>query len=270
MRYQDDLNKHLSAWKQLHLGITQAGVFRYRGRDVGHEHILPVHQGEANLFDEARAFLPAHPLVSRHRYFHHLNSSQAFAFNLFLPYFDGGPEAAGVLLRALGQEGMLAKWELEDAPDPCEGTNVDALWDSADGVRTFCEVKLSEDHFGKCENDDRHAEKLTSIYSAPLRPHLEPGLLEPVAFFRDYQFYRNVWHMVRAANSRLIFLLPRANTGLWTLLQKLLLGVVPGTRKRITVLAIEDVIEALTAYAGGPAGLRQYACKLKGKYVIKS
>jgi hypothetical protein len=55
---------------------------------------------------EASKFLLDHP-DKCHQYLHHLNSSQAFAFNLFFPYFSGGPEAASALLRALGQEGVL-------------------------------------------------------------------------------------------------------------------------------------------------------------------
>jgi len=30
-----------------------------------------------------------------------------------------------------------------------EETNIDVLWATTDGVRTFCEVKLSEADFGK-------------------------------------------------------------------------------------------------------------------------
>ena len=85
----------------------------------------------ANLLEEAEpaasAFLRAHP-QKRHRYFHHLNSSQAFAFNLFFPYFSGEPESASALLRALGQEGILAGWEPEAVPVPDEETNIDVLW----------------------------------------------------------------------------------------------------------------------------------------------
>jgi hypothetical protein len=96
----------------------------------------------------ASAFLAAHP-GKRHRYFHHLNSSQAFAFNLFFPYFSGEPEVASALLRALGQEATLAGWEPEAVPAPDEETNIEVFWTTADGVRTFCEVKLSEADFGK-------------------------------------------------------------------------------------------------------------------------
>jgi hypothetical protein len=68
----------------------------------------------------------------------------------------------------------------------------------------------------------------------------------------------------------LIFLLPRSNAGLWTLLQRLLSGVTPATRERISAVAIEDVIANLSADNQCPERLREYARKLKQKYLIPS
>jgi hypothetical protein len=199
-----------------------------------------------------------------------LNSSQAFTFNLFFPYFYGGPQAASALLRALGQEGVLDKCEAEAVSIPEEGSNIDMLWTTEDGVQTFCEVKLSEADYGKAADDAEHQDKLERIYGPLLAAHLEPGRLERTAFFEAYQFNRNVWHMVRADRNRLIFLLPRENDVLWKQLQELLLGVVPCTRGRISVVAIEDVIAKLFGDGRCPKRLREYADKLKQKYLIQS
>jgi hypothetical protein len=272
--YQDDLKKHLADYKRQHLGISAPGVFRYHGRNELRDHILPLANASRNLLEEAEpgasAFLAAHP-NKRHQYFHHLNSSQAFAFNLFFPYFSGGPESASALLRALGQDGVLAEWEPEAVPARDEESNIDVLWTTTDGSSSFCEVKLSEADFGKATNDARHLAKLEDIYSNVLAPHLEPGRLERLAFFDAYQFNRNVWHMVRGdRRAHLIFLLPRANAVLWTLLQGLLLGVVPQTRERISAIAIEDVIAELSVDDRCPTRLREYANKLKEKYLIQS
>jgi hypothetical protein len=271
--YQDDLKSHLAEYKRLHLGIIEPGVFRYRGRNLRYHHILPLAKASANLLLEAQsaasAFLAVDPR-KRHRYFHHLNSSQAFAFNLFFPYFSGGPATASVLLRALGQKGALAKWEPEAVLVPEEETNIDVCWQTSDGIATFCEVKLSEADFGKAVDDGRHRAKLRDIYSQVLGGHLERSRLEPSAFFNAYQFNRNVWHMVRTDRSRLIFLLPRSNTRLWQLLQDLLAGVVPLTQKRISAIAIEDVIANLLADDECPKRLRKYPLKLKQKYIINS
>src|SRR5690348_16851767 len=196
LTYQDALRTHLIQYKRRHLGISEPGVFWYRGRQVLHQHILPDAFGLENLLQEALptagAFLTSNP-AKRHKDFHHLNSSQAFAFNLFFPYFSGGPLAASALLRALGQNCQLVNWEPEAVPDSIEQTNIDMSWTTTDGFANFCEVKLSEVEFGTASDDNRHRAKLSQIYSPRLSGHLDPHALEPAEFFAAYQFYRNLW-----------------------------------------------------------------------------
>jgi hypothetical protein len=48
------------------------------------------------------------------------------------------------------------------------------------------------------------------------------------------------------------------------------LGVVPQTRERISAIAIEDVIAELSVDDRCPTRLREYANKLKEKYLIQS
>jgi hypothetical protein len=126
LSYQAQIKKHLADYKFHHLGIAKPGIFLYRGREVECHHILPIEYRDQNLFEEAqpaaKLFFEANR-TKRHRYFHHLNSSQAFAFNLFFPYFYDGPETAAVLLRALGQRGTFARCVPEAVPDPAEGSN---------------------------------------------------------------------------------------------------------------------------------------------------
>jgi len=267
--YQNNLKQHLVEFKRRELGIEESGIFHHRGRVLEPPHILPLARASANLFEEAaplaNEFLAANP-GTRHRYFHHLNSSQAFAFNLFFPYFSGEPAGACALLRAIGQTGMLVAWEPEAVPAPYEGSNIDVSWTTTDGVQTFCEVKLSEVEFGKTTDDAHHRSKLSGIYRKVLAHHLEPSRLEPQAFFTAYQFNRNLWHMARVEHSRLVFLLPRSNTRLWQALQRLLSGVAPGTRGRIAVAASEDVIGKLCADQECPDTMRAYADKLRRKY----
>ena len=155
-------------------------------------------------------------------------------------------------------------------PDPDEGSNIDICWWATDGVKTFCEVKLSETDFGKAVDDDRHRTKLTNTYHHKLSPHLERARIEGPAFFDSYQFNRNVWHMVGDDRSRLIFLLPRANAVLWERLHQLLAGVVPRTRERISAVAIETVIAKLCADERCPTAMREYPTKLKQKYLIQN
>ena len=124
-----DLKVHLARYKTDVLGIVGNGTFRWRGEDIPYDHILPHEQGWSNVLDAARVlaqrYLPSHPEVLLHRDFHHLNSSQAFAFNLFFPFFEPRGPTSGVLLRALGESGVVEDWKPESVPDRAEGTNVD-------------------------------------------------------------------------------------------------------------------------------------------------
>jgi hypothetical protein len=271
MPYHEQLNKHLVAYKRDVLGLTEPGVFRYRGRDVLVDHILRVDSSWLNLVEPSRTmvqkYCKAHPGFRRHRYFHHLNSSQAFALNLFFPFFEGGSPSASALLRALGQGRALLNWEPEAMPDEREGTNIDATWDTTDQCRTICEVKLSERDFGKARHDARHLWKLRTIYKPVLRAHVDPALLRPEEFFKSYQILRNVWHMVQVESGQLLFLLPRENRKLWPLLDATLGRVQLKTRKRIRALAIEDVLDALCRDVECPADLRAYSVALRRKYV---
>jgi hypothetical protein len=268
MSYQDRLFAHLGSYKRTALGIQEPGVYRYRGEDVLRDHILAVQHADLNLLPLARPMeRMLGPGVKRHRFFHHLNSSQAFAFNLFLPYFNGGDVAASALLRALGQRAGLKSWELEAVPVEREGTNIDALWVTDDGATTFCEVKLSEAEFGTAEDDERHREKLATIYRPMLQGHVAAGALEEAEFFAAYQVLRNVWHLVRVDRSSLLFLLPRANAGLWSTLPAVLALLTSDVRARVSIVAIEDVLARLVVDEECPTILRAYAGELAAKYV---
>lgn len=271
MSYQDDLIAHLTAYKHTHLGSPPAGVYRHRGRDHRYEHVLPTPGSPLNFLEESRdeiaSFLKANHQLKLHRYFHHLNSSQAFALNLFVPFFEGGPAASRALLAALGQKADLVRWEPEAVPDIAEGSNLDAIWDTGDGTRTFCEVKLSERDFGKARHDERHLAKLRDIYLPRLSPYLSPELQTPTGFFGSYQVLRNVWHMVGAPNGQLIFLIPRGNAKMWPTLDATLSGVTAQARERIRCVAIEDVLDSLAANASKAARPRAYAHRLREKYV---
>ena len=271
MTYQDQLLAHLTTYKQNVLGIQELGVFKYRGRDVLRDHILPVAHADLNLLPHARglapAYLSANPGVVRHRYFHHLNSSQAFAFNLFLPFFSGTPGDSARLLRALGQNAQLATWQLEAVPHPVEGTNLDALWVTDDGITTICEVKLSEAEFGKAKDDRRHRAKLAQIYQPVLSGRVHSALLAIPAFLDAYQILRNIWHLARLEHGRLVFLLPRANVRPWEAVTRVVAQVDPGLRSRIAVVAIEDALAALAASNLSTSRLSEHANDLIAKYL---
>lgn len=273
MNYRDQLIDHLCRYKETVLGIAERGIYRYRGRSILCRHILPTAERWCNILEPiraaVRAYLDLHPEIDLHPYFHHLNSSQAFALNLFFPYFEGTPDSARILLRALGQEGTLEnkQWKLEDVPDKDEESNIDVTWMIASKTRTLCEVKLTETSFGRAKHDERHLDKLRRLYEPRLRDRVEPELLEPEQFFQNYQILRNVWHLAGADASNLIFLLPQASADSWRSVVAVLPRIRPALRKAISIVSVESVIAALCA---DPTDvfLQEYASGLAEKYLL--
>jgi hypothetical protein len=267
--YAQKLNAHLSSYKAKRLGTLNPGTFVYLGEELQYDHILPKEQQWLNVLEPFRPdiqqYLTERPAIRLHRYFHHLNSSQAFALNLFFPYFERG--GASQLLAAIGSTGDLSFWEPECIVDVAEGTNVDVTWKSG-GVRTYCEVKLSEQEFGAARNDEAHRIKLERIYKPYLAGACAPELLEPENFFKNYQLFRNVWLVAREPGARLVFFLPRTNTKIWRQLTVFLGLLASPLAARVRAVAVEDALESLAKAESLPASLGRYAELLREKYVL--
>jgi len=165
-------------------------------------------------------------------------------------------------------EGWLPNGDSRRCRTRKEETNVDVTWEQSDGSPTYCEVKLSEADFGKATPDRRHREKLARTYAAALTDYVDATLLTPEVFFPNYQILRNVWLAAKNPAARVVFLLPRANQGLWKALNVVLAQVSESLGMRITVTAIEDVVKALESSPAVPADLRWHAHMIQEKYVI--
>jgi hypothetical protein len=202
-----------------------------------------------------------------HKNFNHLNSSQAFAFNLFMPYFDGSAADARVLLEALGEGGGLVRWEPEAIVDLQEGTNVDALWETTAGGVTYCEAKLTETEFAAARRNARREAKLATIYRPALEGRVDAQLLEPDTFFEFYQLMRNVWQIAHEPTDRLILLVPRENEFVWPAIAALRKKLAADLRERVRGVAIEDVIASLAKAAPTSPELAGYGAALARKYL---
>ncbi|HEX3036589.1 MAG TPA: hypothetical protein VHT73_15940 [Thermodesulfobacteriota bacterium] len=272
MTYQKRLLEHLASYKKNVLKIETPGLFNYRGKEVEVQHILPIGDKWSNILESTRtqvkAYVETTPHVTLHRYFHHLNSSQALAFNLFYPYFDNGSVCSEVLLRALGQEGHITRWDFESIPFAEEETNVDVSWETSREIVTYCEVKLTESEFGKAVHDTRHLEKLRGIYNPVLQGNVNNDLLKPTVFFKYYQVVRYVWLIAKNDNARLIFLLPKTHQKLWNILSFILPQIKPNLRERISVIGMEDVIASLCTNTNSSKQLRKHAELLRCKYIM--
>jgi hypothetical protein len=188
---------------------------------------------------------------SLHRYFHHLTSSQALAFNLFLPLYPAlNPKLNSIRsLLEIGSPGP-AKLDFEVVLPGGDGTNIDVLITEQDGRKTVMEVKLTESGFGRARNDLRHQKKLREVYTPLLRGRIADELLESQYFFRNYQLLRNLAQLRPGTHDRLLLVIPRARSRLWQWVSSWCaqssLGDFCG---KVTPLALEDLLIAQAADA---------------------
>jgi Restriction Endonuclease associating with ARP len=267
--YTERLMAHLQDYKNNTLGIADNG--EWRGKQYGH--ILPPAMQFNNLLEHIREdfqlYLRSHPEISLHKGFHHLNSSQAFAFNLFYPYFVAGGATARHLSKIMGVDKGVAEWAFETIPDTIEGTNVDVCWTAADGTTTYCEVKLSETEFGKTKNDARHRHKLEAIYRPRLIGMVKPEILEEDTFFKHYQLLRNISLLHENEHDHLVLFFPRENSTLAPQVERVMNAVLPEIERRITIAYWEVCIEQLIQESQKSRVLAEHASQLRNKYLIQ-
>ena len=216
--YSDALKSHLADYKQERLGVSENGV--WRGNDKAYGHILPELLQKLNIIETfRREFWSFYEMnketVGLHTDFHHLNSSQAFAFNLFFPWMASANTQAELMTALDLRDRTIMQWRFEHMPDQLERTTVDFFAEFVDGGRLFVEVKLTEAHFGAATPDEAHRNKLSHTYAKRLAEKVTPAALEESNFFLNYQLFRNVSHIDLGKRDTLLLLLPRANKLTW-------------------------------------------------------
>jgi hypothetical protein len=243
MIYQDRLKKHLEQYKQEVLGISEQGVFAKNGKRYAH--ILPASIRDSNLLEGYResivCYLAQNKEITRHRDFHHLNSSQAMCFNLLIPIMQNQSGRAA-LQKALGfsEAISLERWQPE-LIEPSDGTYYDFYLETVSRSACFMELKLSESEFGTAAMDKRHLSKLSEIYAPKLMNRLRPEALEPEAFFGRYQLNRNLYGL-RNAKDWLFLIFPKANRVLEGQALGFLETVLNPFRAQIKILYLEVLV----------------------------
>lgn len=87
MTFRELACEHLARYKVEAMRVTENGLFRYEGRDLSMPHILPKCHHQMNILERYRKrfWSSDYANINLHRFFHHLNSSQALCINLFYP-----------------------------------------------------------------------------------------------------------------------------------------------------------------------------------------
>ncbi len=263
--YASQMKEHLAAYKRQRLANVPDGI--WRSNQQTYPHILPEESHHLNIvdtvreefwqyFDEHKAELPLHTD------FHHLNSSQAFAFNLFFIWMrDSVAQAA--LLQALGvRVGSILDWRFEHMPDQSERTTLDFYAEYSDASRVLIEVKLTESKFGAAEANERHCLKRIETYLPRLVGKVSQESLNESNFFLNYQLFRNLSHLDLARGDQLVLLAPRGNAFTWSQANRFLDFLLPEYHSAVHVVAVEDLLERLAESATVLPELYQQHCTL--------
>lgn len=252
MNFCDSICAHLAKYKVDALGISEDGIFTYRKRNVPKAHIFPTRDRDLNILPEYRELFFASPYskIKLHKFFHHLNSSQAMCINLFYPLI--AESALGLVTRFLGiepannlQPCFEKKSEIEQA---IRRTSFDFHLRYEGSNDIYFEVKYSEDGFATAKADDEHRDKFLKTY-LPLverSTFLSEKCRDESFFLGHYQILRNFIHV--ASTSYVILLFPSANSSVtleaFEAYEKLLTDA---GRARVMIVFLEEMVSFLEA-----------------------
>lgn len=204
--YSCTVKKHLGNYKRDILKITEDGIYHNKNRAYYYSHILPDKFANNNILERYRAdFLSSEyeQNITRHKMFHHLNSSQAMCINFFYPLIQ--EKAMGIILRYLNIEGKLSYastnfvFEKESTIEKTSGrkTSFDFFIKLDDGTEICFEIKYTESGFGKAKHDAAHKEKFLNIYLPLLinNKGINDEYKNETFFLDNYQIMRNLVHI---------------------------------------------------------------------------
>jgi hypothetical protein len=208
------------------LKIEQPGIFQRGLKTKYYGHILPKEEWKKNIIEPYdTVFLNYIDEAHLHRYFHHLNSSQAMCINFFLPLIieNSLESMLSTLFDHLnGCEVINYAFEKESTIEHVKAnerkTNFDFFVETSDRKKIYFEIKFTEKEFGtaslKSEDDNKkYSEKFERVYKDQLMscPAISETYKEKSGkkFLENYQIMRNLIHIDE--ESYVIFIYPEGN-----------------------------------------------------------
>jgi hypothetical protein len=269
--YSDRLHAQLAGYARAELANLDDGISSAGDPLAPHPHSLSPDAYKANILPGIRDafwswFEALEPRIKLQATFHDLSSSQAVAFNLFFPFLQDG-RVDQRLLDVLGVRGRDYTGTFEKVLDEEEGACFDFYLEAHSGARIFVDLKLAEAHFGRCEADAGHIQKLERHYRPDLHDHVDAKWLEPQAFFGNHRVMRNLSYLGRHPGSGAVFIFPRVNACLKDEEQAIKQIVSKSLAPRVAILYLEYLVERiLTATASDPA-LHEHFLRFRAKYI---
>lgn len=209
---------HLGKYKENTLKISEDGVFIHNGKKYEYDHIIPKDRYQLNILEKYRTdfFDSSYSKnITLHRYFHHLNSSQAMCINFFYPLIN--EKLLEKILEVLNVKGSVnydevcfeKESELERSSE--RKTNFDFYIKLVSGINLFFEIKYTENGFGKPKHDAEHKNKFKNTYKPLLdkNPAIKKEFKNESTFLNNYQIMRNLLNINN--DSYVIFIYPKDN-----------------------------------------------------------
>jgi hypothetical protein len=221
---------------------NSVGYVSYKDRIVYYPHVLNKKDERLNFFDEVRPAFASFPKL--HRYFSHLDSSQALAMNFFgllILHPESHESFSKSLIGLIRQKGVKLPTDLLFCPQDKNMQNyfekkkaddseidVELPFRRNDGTlfTVFIEVKYSEKEIGKMglsgkngsmkqqQSERDHIAKYNQIYLPAFQltdkmTNWRTKTKEQQAFVDHYQFFRNVLLTKNKNDAIALFLTPR-------------------------------------------------------------
>lgn len=217
MSYAKLVKDHLSKYKEKVLGIEEKGVFKHNGRELRLSHILPKEKESLNIIETYRDqfYSSKYSDITYHKFFHHLNSSQAFCINFFFPLISENRDDLICELLELEKD-VIKKTQFEYESDielsSKMNTNFDFFIETKQKRRIYIEVKYTEQEFGIAKPNISHIKKFEKTYKPLLENNrfINDEYKEPEQFLKYYQILRNLVHINES--NIVIFFYPNGNT----------------------------------------------------------
>ena len=263
MNFRDEACKHLAMYKVRDLGVKEDGLFRFRGKTLKKSHILPRRHLEMNILEEYRSrfFASECSQIKFHRFFHHLNSSQAMCINLFYPLI--AEELVSLVTSFLGipsARDLIPSFEKESPVEVAvRRTFFDFHIQHSRSHDIFFEVKYTEQGFAKAKKDAEHRQKFIDTYR-PLvygSAYLTDVCQDETFFLSHYQILRNLVHI--GETKQLVFLFPASNSSIRSEAGHALKGFLTDAgRNKVKIVFLEELLSFFESECSGKSIVHYY------------
>lgn len=251
------------------LNIHEDGVFPYQGQNISKSHILPIDFRKKNILKQYRQqfWSSKHANIKFHRYFHHLNSSQALCINLFYPLIIENSIDLFLQYLRISSDANYALFEKESAIEKSgRRTSFDFYIETKSGYQIFVEVKYTEGGFAQAKNDHEHQDKFHNTYLPFVKgsPFLVKECQGENFFLSHYQILRNLIHINN--NDFVVLLFPYANSDVREEANCASELLTDSGKEKLKIIYLEEIVTFLKEHCvGTPLG--DYFKSFQEKYL---